>query len=53
MSICAELLAGVLETCGCRVADGIASRGTPCFSLDIIGCILCRSSYLGYIRVKN
>jgi len=31
VSICAELLAGGLETCGCQVADGIASWGAVLF----------------------
>jgi len=31
VSICADLLAGRLETCGCQVADGIASRGAVLF----------------------
>ena len=31
VSICAELLAGRLETCGYQVADGIASRGAFLF----------------------
>ena len=31
VSICAELLAGGLETCGYQAADGIALRGAVLF----------------------